>query len=144
MPISCSPWNRALLDRVLTVNGTRSKRAEVSSERRTRSPKSLRRTSLGRKSLGRKSLGLCVFILVQSLSWAGPGRLARRLREMPIHFLTLILMFISQCNTGLAESRFKKPDTSKKPASVKPASIEPGHLELGHGVGELGSAGCGE
>ncbi|WP_292600370.1 hypothetical protein, partial [Mesorhizobium sp.] len=54
------------------------------------------------KVFGPKVLGIVRVHLVRSLSWAGPGRLARRLREMPIHFLTLILMFISQCNTGLA------------------------------------------
>jgi hypothetical protein len=41
--------------------------------------------------------------------------------KMPIHFLTRIIMFISQCITGLNESTFKTPDTMKN-ASERHAS----------------------
>jgi hypothetical protein len=57
---------------------------------------------------------------------------------MPIHFLTRIIMFISQCNTGANESRFKTPDTMKNASQPQASQHRTWILELGHGVGELG------
>ncbi|WP_287292650.1 hypothetical protein, partial [Mesorhizobium sp.] len=60
---------------------------------------------------------------------------------MPIDFLTLILMFTSQCNTGLDESRFKKPDTTKNAgASSRPASNQD-FWSWGMGLGNWGRLG---
>jgi hypothetical protein len=49
--------------------------------------------------------------------------------KMPINFLTRIIMFTSQCITGLNESRFKAPDEMKNASERRrqPAS----NLELG-------------
>jgi hypothetical protein len=49
--------------------------------------------------------------------------------KMPINFLTRIIMFTSQCITGLNESRFKTPDEMKNASERRrqPAS----NLELG-------------
>ncbi|MES0163682.1 MULTISPECIES: hypothetical protein [unclassified Mesorhizobium] len=51
--------------------------------------------------------------------------------KMPIHFLTRIIMFISQCNTGPNESTFKTPDRMKN-ASEHQASQ---HRTWNFGVG---------
>jgi hypothetical protein len=63
-------------------------------------------------------IGIVRVHLVRSLSvpgiWLGVAK-------MPIHFLTRIIMFTSQCNTGLNESTFKTPDRMKN-ASERHAS----------------------
>ncbi|WP_292208450.1 hypothetical protein [Mesorhizobium sp.] len=60
--------------------------------------------------------------------------------KLPIHFLTRIIMFTSQCNTGLNESTFKMPDTIKNASKPQASQHGTWDLELGHGVDELGTA----
>jgi hypothetical protein len=50
---------------------------------------------------------------------------------MPINFLTRIIMFYNQCNTGLNESTFNAPDAMKNASEPRPASFE---LESGVGA----------
>ncbi|WP_246673659.1 hypothetical protein [Mesorhizobium sp. B2-3-13] len=60
--------------------------------------------------------------------------------KLPIHFLTRIIMFTSQCNTGVNESTFKMPDTIENASKPRASQHGTWNLELGHGVDELGMA----
>jgi hypothetical protein len=51
--------------------------------------------------------------------------------KMPIHFLTRIVMFISQCITGPNESTFKTPDEMKNASERRRQPASNLDLELG-------------
>ena len=69
MPISCSPWNSVLLDKVLTASGTRSKRAAA---------------SLGTADAVAEVGGIVRVHLVYPFPL--PDLLGQTSAEMPIHF----------------------------------------------------------